>query len=39
MKDIFKQVNRMTAKLIYVPKSLRKYVATIKTKSGTRLKG
>lgn len=38
MKEFFKMVNRMTAKLIYVPKKLRKHVPTIKTKSGTRLK-
>jgi len=38
MKEFFRMVNRVTAKQIYVPKILRKYVPTIETKSGTRLK-
>jgi len=38
MKEFFRMVNRMTAKQIYVPKILRKYVPTVETKAGTRLK-
>ena len=37
IKNIIMQSNRMTAKLIYVPKNLRKYLKTILTPSGTRL--